>query len=91
MHLATLDLERELGVQKGEWSSNPHVLREFFRDRKIPNTKIAKILQVSAVTIGYWLNGNIAVPDRRDDQIHTLAREILDWEREHGRKFNSEK
>ena len=90
MQLATLDLEREFGVHKREWSSKPHVLKDLFIDRKVFNTKIAKVLQVSGVSVGYWLNGNVPVPERRDEQLHALARKILDWEREHGRKFNSD-
>jgi hypothetical protein len=89
MQLGTMDLEREFGLPRTKWIA--HELKDFFAQRKIQNKKIAKCLEVSSVLIGYWLNGNIPVPERRENELQTLANKIREWERKEGRMFNNYK
>jgi len=89
MDLSTLDLEKELGIRKSKL--RPHDLRDFFYSRKVLNIKIAKVLGVSTVLVGYWMNGNFIPPEKRENDLQALADKIREWEREHGKVFNSDK
>lgn len=90
--IEAIDIEREFTVRKSRWQPvEPHVLREFFRLRKVSDKKLAKVLQVSAVMIGHWMKGHIPMPPLRENQLSTLAEKIKEYEIAHGGViFNSD-
>jgi hypothetical protein len=62
----------------------------FFKERHISNSKIAKLFEVSAQAVGYWLNERKEYPPDREEQFKELIKEITEWEEKHGRIFNSD-
>jgi hypothetical protein len=83
--IEAIDIEKEFTVRKSRWQPvEPHVLREFFRSRKVSNKKLAKVLRVSSVMIGHWLNGHIPMPPLRENQLNSLADKIKEYELAHG-------
>jgi hypothetical protein len=68
----------------------PSMRKMFFKKRHISDVKIASMLEVSAQAIGDWLNNRKDWPKKREVQIENLMKEITEWEKEHGRIFNSE-
>lgn len=89
VNLDELDLVKEFGIPKSKWT--PHPYKELFEIWKIPQDKIANVLEVSQVTIHYWLSGKQEIPKKRQEQLTAFVHKILEWEKENGKVFNSEK
>ena len=77
----SIDLIEKFGVD----SIPP--LKKFYMDRLIPDIKIADWLGISSMTVGRWLRSS--VPDNYKPKMDELQQEILAWEKQNNRMFNS--
>jgi hypothetical protein len=67
----------------------PHKLDELFRSRLIRPDKLAALLGVTEVAVRGWLRGSNPVPPKREKQLQDVWAKVLEWEKLHGRLFNS--
>ncbi len=65
-------------------------MKRFFMDRHIPDTKIAEwIGDVTSMSVGRWLRDNKPIPEQYKPQMEAFRQAIMEWERIHGRLFNT--
>jgi pyruvate/2-oxoglutarate/acetoin dehydrogenase E1 component len=82
-------LGKTIKKPKGVFVCTPHPQKEFFIKRNITYGNIAKVMGVTSVAIGHWLNGRMPVPDKREVQFQELVERIKVWEEENGKLFNA--
>ena len=84
------DLEKEFAVTKHKPVTSPHPLKQFFADRLISQSMLAKVLDVTKVQISLWLNGCRHFPDKWLSELNEIKGRVLVWEDIHGCLFNSQ-
>ena len=95
VNFETLDVEKDLspswkfkrGVRRAKRDHRPHILKKFFRERSVPNYKIAAVMQVTPMTVSHWLNVDYPAPPDREQQLWLLHDKIKEWEGRNGRRF----
>lgn len=80
----------QLERQKESTPSDVADLRDFFRERHANNYKIADALDCRPQQISMWFNGHQSTPNKWKIELEKLRDRFVEWEKIHGRVFNSD-
>lgn len=89
MRKFNLEEQFNLKRHKEKAVSDVEDIKLFFNERHISNRKIADVLEVQPQQVGHWFNGRQSTPVKRKAELGILIQMVLDWEKGHGRIFNS--